>query len=89
MERFARDALDKLFWAILPAVLVDIGAEPLADEAKLSLRDAGLPVRMGLFKGMEELGSVEVAKDIGGEVTDESKAPMDVLEAPFKSLSKG
>jgi len=42
-----------------------------------------LPVGVSFFKGMEKLGGIEVAKNIGGEVTHEPEAPMDILEAAF------
>ena len=89
MERFARDALDKFLRGKLAAVLVDVGAEPFPDKAEFSLGDAGLPVGMGFFKGVEELGGIEVAEDIGGEVSDEPKRPMNILEASFGIVGRG
>ena len=37
----------------------------------------------GCFERLGELGRVDVAKRVGGEVTEHSPRPMDVLHAPF------
>ena len=42
---------------------MNIGMQPLADEAEFALRDAALPIGMDFFKSIEKLCGIEVAKD--------------------------
>src|SRR6056297_1132919 len=67
-ERLARDALAELRRLVGPPRLVDVLAEPAQEPAELALLDVAHEVRHRLVGGVPELGAVEVAEGVGGEV---------------------
>src|SRR5438876_12035392 len=63
------------------AVAVDLLAEPGEQGGEIARRNRPVEVAEVGAGGLEELGGVEVAERIGGEVADGAAGPVDVLEA--------
>jgi hypothetical protein len=85
----ARHTLDEFSCGIAPAVAVDIVAEPGEEGGELALRELCVEVAGVLSRLLEELGGVEVAERVGGEVADRAVGPVDVLEAAAGVVGRG
>lgn len=61
-------------------MLVDMGAEPAEEGGEVALGELGVEGTEIARGSLHELSGVEIAEGVGGEVADESSAPVDILE---------
>src|SRR3954452_20104558 len=76
-QRPACCALDQLRAAVTFAVGVDVPPEPAEQGLELAGCELGVEVPELAAGGFEELGGVEVAERVGGEVAERTPAPVD------------
>ena len=64
------------------AVLMDVGLHPVEEGEEVGFGEGGGD-GVVFHGGVEELGGVDVAEGVGGEVAEPAHGPVDVLEAAF------
>src|SRR3954452_11651491 len=85
----ADDLLQRLARRVLPAVVVQVLAEPVAERAELAPLEAVVEVRQGGDDLLPDLGGDQVAERIGREVADRAARPVDVLQNDLRVVRHG
>ena len=79
-ERAASDAPDQLGGRVALAVAVDVFAEPLAERLEFTAGEHRVEIAQVFSRLLEILRSVEISERVGGEIADQARAPVDVLQ---------
>ncbi len=74
---------------MLAALAVDPVSEPGEERGEVAPGDGRVEAAKVEFGAGVELGGVEVAQGVSGEVTEEAGGPVDVLEAPTGGVGRG
>ena len=81
VEGLAGGVTDQLAGEVAAAVGVNLLAKPFQKRLVIPLLEAFLKAGQVAVGGLPELGSGEVSKRVGGEITEPSQGPMNILKA--------